>query len=76
MFLHFFTFSNGQIDVPDLPERVRQKKYMSMTLAEVEKQHIIKMIGIHKNNILQTALALDISRDTLKKKLGEYGMRD
>ncbi len=42
------------------------------TLAEVEKQHILKMLDHHQGNRVKTAQALDISIRTLRNKLKEY----
>lgn len=45
------------------------------TLAESEKKVILNKFNINNNNLARTAIALDISLSTLKRKLREYGMR-
>lgn len=71
-----YVFCENDVTMPDLPERIRNKGINSLLLSENEKSHIINVFKIKKRNISQTAKALGISRDTLKKKLNEYGLRD
>ncbi|MBN4046729.1 sigma 54-dependent Fis family transcriptional regulator [bacterium AH-315-P07] len=52
-------------DLPELPE----------SLADLERQHIIKMLEDNGGNISTTAKQLGISRTTLYNKLDEYGVR-
>jgi transcriptional regulator of acetoin/glycerol metabolism len=61
-----------EIKLEDLPERMTK---MISSLSEVEKQHIIKISTLNRMNILATSKMLGIHRDTLKRKLTEYGYR-
>jgi DNA-binding NtrC family response regulator len=47
----------------------------NLSLAEVERRFILAAFDRHKNNLARTALALDISLSTLKRKLREFGAR-
>jgi DNA-binding NtrC family response regulator len=46
-----------------------------LTLAEMEQKYILEILAKHDKNLTRTALALDISLSTLKRKLREYGLR-
>lgn len=76
MFIHFYTFCENEITVNDLPDRVKSNNTTSLTLSDNERSHIIKVFNLNKGNILATAKSLDIHRDTLKRKLTEYGIRE
>lgn len=76
MFIHFYTFNDKEINVSDLPKRVSESKSITLTLADNEKQHILKVFNLNKGNILTTSKSLDVHRDTLKRKLQEYGVRE
>ncbi|WP_374550137.1 sigma 54-interacting transcriptional regulator [Flavobacterium sp.] len=76
MFIHFYTFCEKEINVSDLPKRVLEDKSITLTLADNEKQHILKVFNLNKGNILVTSKSLDVHRDTLKRKLQEYGVRE
>jgi DNA-binding NtrC family response regulator len=45
------------------------------SLAEVEKEHILRVLGRHRGNTTGAARQLGISRTTLWRKLREYGVR-
>ena len=45
-------------------------------LAEVEKEMILKTIRFHKGNIQQAAASLEVSRNTLYRKLKEFNAED
>ena len=75
MFVHFYTFCDNEIIMEDLPDRLKSKKSAGISLASVEKQHIITVYLNNKKNLLSTSRLLGIHRDTLKRKLIEYGMR-
>lgn len=72
LFIHFYTFCQNEINLEDLPDRMAKKTSLQ-TLAEIERQHIIKLFKLNNMNILATSKILDIHRDTLKRKLAEYG---
>ena len=76
MFIHFYTFCDTEINLSDLPQRVKENKSLSLTLSDNEKQHILKVLSINKGNILATSKSLDVHRDTLKRKLQDYGVRE
>lgn len=44
------------------------------TLAEIERQHVLRTLEKYHNNKSRTAKALNISRSTLREKLKEYGL--
>ena len=45
-----------------------------VTLAEVEKRHIIQVVSATNGNVKRAAKILDISRGTLYRKLKSYGI--
>ncbi len=57
-------------DVPTTPEGIPP------TLADVEKKHILWVLGRANNNRTQAAKMLDIGRNTLARKLKDYGISD
>jgi Nif-specific regulatory protein len=57
-------------EMPTVPEGVPP------TLAEVEKKHIMWVLERAKNNRTQAAKVLDIGRNTLARKLKDYGLGD
>lgn len=61
----------------DLPIQFTEGKKLSScgSLAEVEKQHIIKTLEEHKWNISRTAEILQIDRVTLYNKIEKYGLK-
>jgi DNA-binding NtrC family response regulator len=46
------------------------------SLAEVEREMIYRAIAHHKHNIHKAAMSLGISRNTLYRKMKEYGLGD
>jgi DNA-binding NtrC family response regulator len=76
LFIHLYTFCGKEVLIIDLPKRVLENKSLSLRLIDVEKNHIIKVFSKNKENILFTSKILDIHRDTLKRKLSEYGIRE
>lgn len=48
----------------------------SLKLEEIEKQHIIRVLGKYKGNITQAAKVLGIGRNTLYCKLDKYNIRE
>jgi two-component system NtrC family response regulator len=68
---------NGIISERCLPRELvesAETTSATLTLASVEKQHILKLLDFHGGNRQQTAEALGISRKTLYRKLTEYGI--
>jgi DNA-binding NtrC family response regulator len=76
------TCRNASIDVPDLPDFLRQHDQSSVTfsvrpgtsLAEVEKLLIRQTLTHVASNREQAAQALGISRRALQYKLKQYGL--
>ncbi len=59
------------------PEEVRPDQGVEeLTLSAVEHRHICRVLGLHAGNLSRSARALGISLSTLKRKLGEYGLRE
>jgi len=44
------------------------------TLADIEKDHIIKMLKMYHSHLTKTATILDIDRKTLRMKMKKYGI--
>jgi Nif-specific regulatory protein len=67
-----------RIELGDLPVEVRtqagQQTPTSMTLAEVERRHILSVLEAHGGNRGTTARALDIAANTLWRRLKTYGL--
>ena len=61
----------------DLPFQLGETKKVPMaeSLAEIEKNHIIFMLGKTGWNITRSAEALGIDRVTLYNKIEKYGLR-
>jgi transcriptional regulator with PAS, ATPase and Fis domain len=47
-----------------------------LPLVEVEKEMICRAVAHYKHNIHRAAMSLGISRNTLYRKMKEYGFRD
>jgi Nif-specific regulatory protein len=47
-----------------------------LPLAEVERRHILRVLDAVKGNRTAAAKALEIGRNTLSRKLKEYGLSD
>jgi Nif-specific regulatory protein len=45
-----------------------------LTLAEAEKQHILRVLGQAEGNRTRAAVLLDIGRNTLARKLRQFGI--
>ena len=58
----------------ELVESVESGDGAALSLASVERQHILKMLEFHGGNRQQTADTLGISRKTLYRKLTEYAI--
>ncbi|WP_439490540.1 sigma 54-interacting transcriptional regulator [Algoriphagus sp.] len=74
LFIQFYTFCEGEIRIDDLPARFIENKGDPRSLAEVEKNQILKVYGDGKSPLVEMASILGCTRDTLRKKLKEYGV--
>src|SRR2546426_1504751 len=64
-------------DLPSLTLSERQSPISTRTLptlAEVEKELILRALALHKNDKEQSACALGLSRRTIYRRLKEYGL--
>ncbi len=64
-------------DLPSLTLSERQSPISTRTLptlAEVEKELILRALALHKNDKEQSARALGLSRRTIYRRLKEYGL--
>ena len=75
IFIYFYTFCEGEIKLTDLPGRVLSNKAVSLRLEDIVKQHIIKIYNLCRQKPIVTANALGIHKDTLYRKLTEYGIK-
>jgi len=66
---HFITRENLLLESPD-----NTATNTLLTLEEVEKLHIKKVLDYTKKNRTQTAQILGISRSTLNEKIKKYGL--
>lgn len=72
------------LDAPDFPLSTSAKgagdashgaaESPTLTLAEVEKRHILRALQYHEGALAQTAESLGIHRNTLRQKMKEYGI--
>ncbi len=61
----------GSAPAEAAPERPREE----WSLAEIEKEHIERVLALHRGNATSAARQLGISRTTLWRKLREYGLK-
>ena len=64
-------------DLPSLTLSARPSPISTRTLptlAEVEKELILRALALHKNDKEQSARALGLSRRTIYRRLKEYGL--
>jgi two-component system response regulator HydG len=74
----------SHLTVEDLPERVRgyrppppradSETDVTLTLDEIERRHILRVLEAHAGNKLAASHALAIDRKTLYRKLARYGV--
>lgn len=74
LFIQLYTFYNGEITTINLPERIKKSNGITLSLADNEKKHILKVYEICKRRPIITAKTLGIHKDTLYRKLQEYGI--
>jgi two-component system, NtrC family, response regulator AtoC len=66
------TVAMTEVSKPVQPVRLDESS--TTTLADIEKQHILRVLEKYNNNKSKTAKILNISRSTLREKLKEYGI--
>ncbi|RJQ80854.1 MAG: sigma-54-dependent Fis family transcriptional regulator [Desulfobacteraceae bacterium] len=59
---------------PHNPASARESSAALPTLAQLEKEHILKVYRMRNNNKAECARALDIGINTLRRKLAGYGV--
>ena len=64
------------VEIKDLPLRVTRVTHQQgpLSLAEVERDHIVSILDSHDWNISQAAKILEVDRGTLYNKLEKYGL--
>lgn len=71
-----------RIDIRHLPSELKGKgsssgyRFKGLTLEQLEKQHIQKILRRHKGNRTHAAKNLGITRATLLNKIKKYGLND
>ena len=60
--------------VPAGAEAIADRRRDGWSLAEIEKEHIQRVLALHRGNATTAAKQLGISRTTLWRKLREYGL--
>lgn len=72
----FYVLGEGEVGLALLPQRItKMKMIFSTKLVDVEQQHIRKVLELYHYNLSQTAKALGIVLNTLKKKMTLYGIQ-
>lgn len=75
LIISLYTFCDKEVSLADLPERITKKQMQPTSKEENEKEHIKTILESKKGNKLQTAKALGIARETLKRKMSRYGLK-
>jgi DNA-binding NtrC family response regulator len=50
------------------------KEYLGAVLRDAEEKYLIRMLQLHKGNIIQIARLMEIDRKTVYRKMTEYGI--
>ena len=75
--ISLYTFCGDKVEIADLPDKINFPfSDESFKLEDAEKKHILLVYKVFKENILQTAYALDISTNKLKDRLDSYCVRN
>lgn len=75
MFIQFYTFCEKEITLNDLPDRVKENKFDSFKIEDLEKKHIIYVYNLMNHHVTNTWKALGISKKTLTDRLKIYGLK-
>ena len=74
--ISLYTFCESDVTIENLPEKINNPfANESFKLEDAEKKHILWVYKVFKENILQAAEALNISKNTFKDRLDKYGVR-
>jgi DNA-binding NtrC family response regulator len=65
----------GTPEAAGVPPARPRETHQGWSLAEVEREHIQRVLALHSGNATTAARQLGISRTTLWRKLKEYGLR-
>ncbi|MBK6839277.1 MAG: hypothetical protein IPG90_14280 [Bacteroidetes bacterium] len=76
LIISLYTFCDKEVTLTDLPDRIKKEVVHPTSKSENEKEHIKNVFESKNRNIKVTAEALGIARDTLKRKLDKYGLRN
>lgn len=69
-----YVFHEDGVEVDDIPRFVQQNdNEKSLLLEDIEKQHIMYVMGLYNGNQSQSAAAMGIALNTLKNKMEKYG---
>ena len=70
-----YVFAEGPVGIDQLHFQERPMAgTSSLLLSDAEKGHIVKVLDLKKGNQRQSALALGVAINTLKKKINDYGL--
>jgi DNA-binding NtrC family response regulator len=76
LIMSLYTLCDSEVNLSDLPDRIRKVKVHPTSKDEFERASITQEFERHNQNIVRTAKALKMHRDTLKRKLVKYGLRN
>ncbi|MEN3044014.1 MAG: sigma-54 dependent transcriptional regulator [Candidatus Hydrothermales bacterium] len=65
---------HGEV-IENIPEIEKEEEYESLTLEEVEKRHIEKVLKMVKGKLTKASEILGVHRNTLREKLKKYGIK-
>lgn len=72
----FSALGEEEVAPSHLPEWITSRQSTGMTLAQVEKNHILHVLDLTRGDMDQAAEILEIGRSTLYRKVGEYKKED
>jgi len=75
LIISLYTFCDKEITLDDLPERIRIERINPTTKDEIERAVISKEFYRQNQNIVKTANALKMHRDTVARKVLKYGLK-
>lgn len=73
--LNGYVFAKDEMTLDHLPRHfLRHKDLPMLSLEAMEARHIRKVLGLYDYNLSQTCQALGLAVNTLKSKMGKYGI--